>query len=87
MFKAEEDTLLKPGLSHDVRYFFVLLEKGVSLAEGKPQDVGSAELALTSTLNNTVQEVVLGLSALNEVSPAAQEVSHLELRTTMHQPV
>lgn len=76
MLQPEEDSLLEPGFSDDVRDLFVSFKQAVSLAEGKPQHVGSPKLSFPAALDHTIQEVVLGLAPLDEVSPPAQIVPH-----------
>lgn len=85
MLQAKEHPLFEPGLGYDVRNLFVALKQGITLAEGKPQHVGSSELTLAPTLHDTVKEVVLGLSALDEVSPPTEVVALGVLGTTHHQ--
>lgn len=75
MLESQEDPLLEPGFGDNVRNAFVAFEQRISFGEREPEDISTSQLSFPPALDNSVEEVVLCLSALNKVTPSAQVVA------------
>lgn len=79
MLESQKDSLLVPSLSHNVRQSLILVLQVHLLEVAKPEDEASAHHAHLATLHDRKKELVLVLSALDKVSPAAQVMSQVHV--------
>jgi len=77
VLQCQEAFLLEHGLSHNLVEYLVLLDHLLALAETEPHHEGSSVGSLLFLGQGRHQEVVLGLTALCEITPATEEVAQL----------